>query len=104
MTKVHAASSPRNHFLQGSSNKLGGSKVRSLILFWALDFGNMELLHYLWTFDNFRPPSWGVKNLEFMLILTHDLATSDMDEVYPIEDLFTILLEPRPFSAALRTM
>ena len=47
--------------------------MRSLILFWALDKGNLEMLNYLWTFSKFREINWGVKNLEFMLLLANDL-------------------------------
>jgi hypothetical protein len=80
------------------------TKVRSLILFWALDSGNMEMLRYLWMFDDYMPTRWGAKNLEFMLMLANDLATSDMEDQYPIDELFSILLEPKPFSTALRTL
>jgi len=90
----------KRHFLKD----VPSAKVRSLILFWALDTGNTEMLRFLWTFDDHMPTHWGVKNLEFMLILAHDLATSDMEDVYPIEELFSILLEPKPFSTAMRTI
>lgn len=48
-------------------------KVRSLILFWALDKGNNEMLEYLWNFDKFSPINWGIKNLEFMMALANDI-------------------------------
>lgn len=64
----------------------------------------MEMMRYLWTFDDFMPTMWGVKNLEFMLILANDLSTSDMEDQYPIEELFSILLEPKPFSTVMRSL
>jgi hypothetical protein len=62
----------------------------------------MDLLRYLWTFESSTPPRWGLKNLEFMLVLANDLTTSDLEESYPSAELFSILLEPRPFSQAMR--
>lgn len=62
----------------------------------------MDLLRYLWTFDLYHPPNWGAKNLEFVLILAQDLASSDLTEgSYPIDELFEILLEPIPFASAM---
>lgn len=29
-------------------------KVRSLILFWAVDLGNLQMLDYLWNFNKFQ--------------------------------------------------
>jgi hypothetical protein len=51
-------------------------KVRSLILFWAMDKGNYEMLDYLWNFNKFGKTNWGIKNLEFMLVLANDLQES----------------------------
>jgi hypothetical protein len=62
------------------------------------------MLSYLWNFDDYMPTRWGVKNLEFMLMLANDLATSDMEDHYPIDDLFSILLEPKPFSTVMRSL
>lgn len=78
--------------------------VRSLILFWALDRGQMDLLHYLWTFDQHHPVTWGAKNLEFLLTLANDLASSDLEGVYPVEELFSTLLEPRPFATIMHSL
>ena len=77
--------------------------MRSLILLWALDRGNLELFRYLWTFDKFHPVYWGPKNLEFLLVLAYDLATSDLESFYPTSDLLSIILEPRVFSTCLRS-
>ena len=71
--------------------------MRSLILFWALDFGNMPLLRYLWTYPN---TNWGIKNLEYLLSLASDISTGP-DE-YPVQELFSILLEPSPFARAIK--
>lgn len=79
-------------------------KVRSLILFWALDRENFEMLRYLWTFDLFEEIHWGIKNLEFMLVLALDLATSDVLDHESKQELFSILLDPRPFSFALKSL
>jgi len=48
-------------------------RVRSLILFWALDKGYYDILRYLWNFNFYGTTNWGIKNLEFMLILANDL-------------------------------
>lgn len=79
-------------------------KVRSLILFWALDNENFEMLRYLWTFDFYEATQWGVKNLEFMLVLALDLSTSDVLDHESKHELFSILLDPRPFSFALKSL
>lgn len=55
--------------------------MRSLILFWALDWGNYEMLEYLWKFRKFREVNWGVKNLEFMLILANDICDSKIMDI-----------------------
>ena len=39
-----------------------------------------------------------------MLILANDLATSDLEDAYPTDELFEILLEPKPFATALRSL
>ena len=31
------------------------------------------MLDYLWNFDLYRDVNWGIKNLEFMLMLVNDL-------------------------------
>jgi hypothetical protein len=46
---------------------------------------------------------WGPKNLEFLLVLAYDLATSDLESFYPTSDLLSIILEPRVFSTCLRS-
>jgi hypothetical protein len=79
-------------------------KVRSLILFWALDRENFEMLRYLWTFDLFEETHWGINNLEFMLVLSNDLATSDALNNESKQELFSILLDPRSFSLALKSL
>lgn len=50
------------------------------------------MLSYLWSFSKFRETNWGVKNLEFMLLLANDLQELEMID---------ILLEPKPFSNVL---
>ena len=42
-------------------------------MFWALDRGNYKMLDYLWNFNKFNKTNWGVKNLEFMLVLANDI-------------------------------
>lgn len=51
------------------------------------------MLDYLWNFNKFNKTNWGVKNLEFMLVLANDIQE-------PL--VFDILLSPKPFSTALR--
>ena len=58
--------------LETHHNK-GGYKVRSLILFWAIDKGNNQMLNYLWNHETNSMTNWGAKNLEFMLMLANDL-------------------------------
>ncbi|CDW88582.1 UNKNOWN [Stylonychia lemnae] len=70
-------------------------RVRSLILFWALDKNYYEILSYLWNFDKFGQTNWGIKNLEFMLILANDMKDSRV---------FDILLSAKPFSLALQNL
>ena len=89
------------HYVKSTVNH---TSVRSIILFWAVDRGNMDMLRYLWNFEQYHPTSWGAKNLEFMLTLANDLATSDLEDGYPTEELFGILLEPKPFSSAMRSL
>lgn len=88
-----------------ADHKVNSSKkVRSLILFWALDRENFEMLRYLWTFDLFEDNHWGINNLEFMLVLSSDLATSDALDNESKQELFSILLDPKPFSLALKSL
>ena len=70
-------------------------RVRSLILFWALDKGNNEILRFLWNFDKFKEVNWGVKNLEFMMLLANDLQD---------QEVFNILLTPKTFSIILKNL
>eukprot|EP00347_Sterkiella_histriomuscorum_P003442 403364280 len=70
-------------------------RVRSLILFWAIDRQDYKMLNYLWNFNLFGQTNWGIKNLEFMLILANDLQDSTV---------FEILLSPKPFSIALNNL
>lgn len=53
------------------------------------------MLSYLWNFDHFGTTDWGLKNLEFMLILANDLRD-------PL--IFDILLSPKPFARALKNL
>jgi hypothetical protein len=48
------------------SEKRFGSVPRSLILFWAVDQENHEMLNYLWSLPNIN---WGLKNLKFLLAM-----------------------------------
>lgn len=64
-------------------------------MFWALDRGNYEMLKYLWTFNKYNNTNWGIKNLEFMLLLANDLNE---------EIVFEILLDPKPFSECLKSL
>jgi hypothetical protein len=68
--------------------------VRSLILFWALDKANYEMLDLLWTFNKYRQTNWGIKNLEFMLLLANDLQEPQV---------FEILFKPEPFANCLKS-
>ena len=72
-------------------------KVRSLILFWALDKANNELLNYLWTFDmpTHKKTNWGAKNLEFLILLANDIFEAE---------LFDILFNPNVLSTILNSM
>ena len=53
------------------------------------------MLSYLWTFNKFGKSNWGIKNLEFMLVLANDLQE-------PL--VFDILLSPNPFATALSSL
>jgi hypothetical protein len=64
-------------------------------LFWALDKGNNDMLNYLWNFDKFKDVNWGVKNLEFMMLLANDLQD---------QEVFKILLSPKSFSTILKNL
>lgn len=68
-----------------------------MILFWALDSGNLAMLRYLWTFGQ---TSWGVRNLEYMLGLAEDLSSGPQD--YPLTELYSVLLDPETFARILR--
>lgn len=39
------------------------------------------MFKYLWTFDKFKEVNWGMKNLEFMLLLGNDLYENELMEI-----------------------
>ncbi len=47
------------------------------------------MFDYLWNFSKFKDVNWGMKNLEFMLLLGNDLYENELMET---------LLSPKPFS------
>ncbi|CDW84657.1 UNKNOWN [Stylonychia lemnae] len=81
--------------INSSSVNIQVSQARSLILFWALDKQQYPTLTYLWNFNKFKQTNWGIKNLEFMLLLANDLNENEV---------FEILLQPKPFSECLKTL
>lgn len=91
LTEIHD-----NIHVRGSTRQTPAHfKVRSLILFWALDKGNNEILSFLWNYDKYKVTDWGVKNLEFMLLLANDLQD---------QSIFQILLTPKTFSLIMKNM
>ena len=53
------------------------------------------MLNYLWNYDQYKGINWGLKNLEFMLILANDLCEIDV---------FEILLSPKPFATVMKSI
>lgn len=100
LTEYESSRAKRSSFgqqesFQVESPRKRSYRVRSLILFWAIDKSNYEILRFLWTFDKFRDINWGIKNLEFMLLLANDIQD------YQILD---ILLEPKPFAIIMKSL
>ena len=82
-----------NHLVVRRASNL---KPRSLLLFWAVDHSNLPLFRYLWTFDRVPPLNWGLKNLEFLLLLALDHPQA--------RQIYEVLLEPRPFALMMRAV
>ena len=53
------------------------------------------MLDYLWNFSKFKDVNWGLKNLEFMLLLGNDL--------YEFE-ILDILLNPKTFARVIQSV
>lgn len=75
--------------------------MRSLVLFWAIDNANNDILNFLWNYDRYKDTNWGVKNLEFMMLLANDLQDKSVFDILFTPKSFSLILKNLTFSKAM---